>query len=267
MTRRIVAVTFALLVLLTTEVAAAHPEVDDGKELLMEAEFEQALEAFARAEASDDLTREDLITLLGARCLAHLAMDDAGALRQDLRRLASIAPDHRWGREAPPELGEAFAQTLEVVEGELSVTGSAEPVSGGIAFTGEARADPGGLVREIRIFTRLGDGAWRRRSSGGTQAVPAGQSLDYYVEAIGPGGATLATDGSREEPLTSDAALAGASLVRQRDDDDGGGISPWVWIGIGAGVLVAAGVVVAILLLGNTEPDGTQPESPLVIGF
>lgn len=245
--------------------ALAHPEVDEGKELLMEAEFERALEAFARAEEADDLTREDLVQLLGARCLAHLAMDDAGALRQDLRRLASLAPDHRWGREAPPELGEAFAQTLEVVEGTLSVRSRSEGVAGGVSVSAEAVADHGGLVRELRIFTRRGDGRWRRTR--GTQAAPAGESLDYYVEAIGPGGAVLAQEGSREEPVESEAALSGGSLVRADDDDEGGGISPWVWIGIGAGVLVAAGVVLAIVLAGSAGPSGTQPESPLVIGF
>jgi hypothetical protein len=246
--------------------ALAHPDVDEGKELMMAAEFERALEAFARAEEADDLTRDDLVQLLGARCLAYLAMDDSGALRQDLRRLASLAPDHRWGREAPPELGEAFAQTLEVVDGVLGVTSDSEGVPGGVSVSAEAVNDHGGLVRELRIFTRVGGGSWHR-TSGGTQAAPAGQRLEYYVEAIGPGGAVLATEGSRDEPLESGPALAGGSLVRADDDDDGGGVSPWVWIGIGAGVLVAAGVVLAILLVGNAEPSGTQPESPLVIGF
>ena len=55
--------------------AAANPDVDEAKELLMEAEFERALAAFARAEAGDDLTREELVELLSARCLAHLALD------------------------------------------------------------------------------------------------------------------------------------------------------------------------------------------------
>lgn len=265
MSRRAIAVVSVVSCLSMATSASAHPDVDEGKALLMEAEFEQALEAFAHAEEADDLTREDLVELIGARCLAYLAMDDAGALRQDLRRLASIAPDHRWGREAPPELSEAFAQTLEVVDGELGVTAAAEPVSGGIAMSGEALNDHGRLVREIRVFTRQGGGSWHR-SSGGTQAVPAGQRLDYYVEAVGPGGAVLASEGSRDEPLTSDPALAGTSLVRQRDDD-GGGISPWVWIGLGAGVLVAAGVVIAVILATSAGPAGTQPESPLVIGF
>ncbi len=246
-------------------VAFAHPDVDEGKELLMEAEFERALEAFARAEERDDLTREDLVELLGARSLAHLAMDDAGALRQDLRQLASLDPEHRWGREAPPELSEAFAQTLEVVDGIVGVRSETEGVPGGVSIDAETSNDHGNLVRELRVFTRSGGGSWHRRR-GGTQAAPAGQRLDYYVEAIGPGGAVLASEGSRDEPLRSQPALGGGSLIRASDDDEGG-ISPWVWVGIGAGVLVAAGVVLAILLIGNASPSGTQPESPLVIGF
>ncbi len=265
MRRARIVLALGLAVLATPAVALAHPKVDEGKELMMEAEFERALEAFAEAEEASDLTRDDLVELLGARSLAYLAMDDASALRQELRALASLAPEHRWGREAPPELGEAFAQTLEVVDGTVQVRSESEGVPGGVSVEAEAVDDHGDLVRELRIFTRVGGGSWRRTRSG-TQAAPAGQRLDYYVQAIGPGGAVLAAEGSRDEPLQSEPALAGGSLVRS-EDDEGGGISPWVWIGIGAGVLVAVGVVLAIVLVGSSGESGTQPESPLVIGF
>ncbi|RLB48978.1 MAG: hypothetical protein DRJ42_22055 [Deltaproteobacteria bacterium] len=245
--------------------AAAHPDVDEAKELLMEAEFERALEAFARAEEGDDLTREDLIELLSARCLAHLALDDAAALRLDLRRLASLDREHRWGREAPPELGEAFADTLTVVDGELSVSSVATPVPGGVEVRGRAEGDHGRLVNEIRVFARSRSGSYRR-ANGGTQALPAGESLHYYVEAVGPGSAVLAREGSEDRPVTSEPALAGSSLIR-RDDDDAGGVSPWLWVGIGAGVLVVVGIILAVVLGGSSSANGTQPQAPMVIGF
>lgn len=247
--------------------AAAHPDVDEAKELLMEAEFERALEAFARAEAGDDLSRGDLIDLLGARCLAHLALDDASALRLDLRRLASLDRAYEWGREAPPELGEAFADTLTVVQGELSISSEATPVPGGVAVDTATAADHGNLVTGTLLFVRGASGAYRRGSDG-TQALRAGQSLHYYVQAIGPGGAVLAAEGGEDSPVTSAAALAGSSLVRRNDDDDeGDGVSPWLWVGLGAGVLVAVGVILAVVLAGNASADGTQPQPPAVIGF
>lgn len=42
--------------------------------------------------------------------------------------------------------------------------------------------------------------------------------------------------------------------------DEEGGVSPWVWVGLGA-VVVAAGVVAGVLILGNNETD--IPESRL----
>lgn len=256
---------FPLLLSLCPSPAAAHSDVDEGKELLMEAEFERALEAFERAARSNDLTREELIELLSARSLVHLALDDAAALRLDLRRLASLDREHRWGREAPPELTQAFADTLTVIEGELSVTSEVNAVPGGIEVRGEAQADHGGLVREVWIHARSRAGSYHRMSRS-TQVLPEGERLYYYVVAIGPGNAIVASLGSDDSPLISTPALAGPSLIHQDDGEDGG-LSPWLWVGVGAGILVVAGVILAVVLAGSASPDGTQPEAPMVIGF
>lgn len=256
-----------LTTLVASSIAHAHPLVEEGRERLREAEFEAALEALARAEDRDDLTREDLVDLLDARAMAHLALDDSAALRVDLAALASLDPGHRFGREAPPELQEAFQQTLQVTEGPLSLAVEARPVPGGVEIEAEVTEDRASLVRETRVFARVLGSEQFRRLTDRRQPARAGQPVEYYVEAIGPGGAIVATAGSGEAPEVSEGALPLEGPAPVRREDGGEGVSPWVFVIIGAVLVVAGGVTLAIVLASNSGPAGTRPEQPIVIGF
>ncbi len=256
--------------LASSAVAHAHPLVEQGRRQLRRAEFEAALALFDRAAEGDDLTRDDVVDLLDARAMTHLALDDTPALRRDLAGLASLDPEHRFGREAPPELQEAFAQTVQASEGALSLDGRGRGVAGGIEVDVRAVHDAGELVREVRVFVRVGGGSWHRLTDAREPAAE-GQVLDFYAEGVGPGGALVATLGDREDPNRSAPALAvGAPPPIRGGGGGGGGLSPWLIVGIGAAGLavVAAVVIVVVLLTGaGSQAAGTQPESPLVIGF
>jgi hypothetical protein len=268
---RALALATALALVALSSTARAHPLVDEGRRELRRAQFDAALALFDRAEQRDDMTREDAIDLYDARALAHLALDDAPALRRDLSALAALDPEHRFGREAPPELQEAFSQTVRASEGPLALEGRTRGLPGAIEVEVTAMSDPG-IVQEVRVFVRVGGGSWRRLT-GQSQSAGEGQTLDYYAEAVGPGGAVLATLGTREEPRPSEPALAPGSPQPIRaggggGGGGGGGPSPWLFVGIGAAVAaVAALVVVIVVLVTGSQPAGTQPEPPLVIGF
>jgi hypothetical protein len=247
---------------LVPSIAAAHPLVDEGKRLMQRAEFDAALEAFARAEEAEDLAVGDLTEMLAARCLLYLATGDADALQRDLESLVSIDPEWEFGAEAPPELPEAFAAIREESPGRIGMRVSARAAPGGIEVVGEAQNDLARVGREVRVFVET-EGTWRRATE---SFVPtsAGQSVRYYGELIGPGGAVLARDGTRSEPKTSASALAGEAAPIAGGGGGGGGF-PWLWVGVGAAA-IAAGVVAVLLLAGGGE-NGTRPDPPIVIGF
>lgn len=245
--------------------ALAHPLVEEGRERMQLAEFDAALEAFARAEDADDLSRDDLIDLLDARAMVHLATSSREEMDRDLSALSSLDPDHLFGPEAPPELSDAFADVVASSVGSLTVRGSARPVPGGIELSASVEHDTANLTRGTRIWIRQGSGSWRRASER-LVTLPAGGTVDYYVEAIGPGGALIARGGSRAEPLHSEAA-PGDSAAPIRSDGEGGGVGIWLWLGLGA-VVIAGGVVAAVLLFGGDGGGGgTEPNAPVVIGF
>ena len=245
--------------------AAAHPLLDEGRAHLEQAEFERALASLDRAASTDDLDRADVVALLELRALAHVALADVSALDRDIAALASVAPDHRFPPEAPPELQGMLDREAEA-GGQLAVVGAAVTTAAGVRLDAQVEHDAGGIVQEVRIHA-LETGRWR--------TLPAGSTVNarvrsYYVEAIGPGAAVLASHGSAEAPLAVEGrASAGVDwpdVFGDDEEDDGGGDEgPWLWVGVGAGIAVALGVVITVILLSG--PDGTQPETPVVLGF
>jgi len=257
--------------LVAPSTAAAHPLVDEGRRRFEQADFEGALDAFARAESATDLTRDDVIDLLEARALVHLGMGSPEAMRADLSRLVTIAPDHEWDARVAPDVRAAFLEIRGRSPGPLRLVAHAEAVAGGVSVRAEVVHDRASLVRRVQVSARRAGRAWTRVSDA-PLVLPsvAGELVEYYAEAIGPGGAVLATAGTSGAPLHAatraraseeqGAMSAGAtSPSTSARDSDGGGLSPWIWIGIGAAV-VAAGVLVALLVTGaiGGDPD-TQP--------
>jgi len=259
---------FALLLLLGLSVpaaAAAHPDVDEGRERYRNAEFDAALEAFARAEQADDLTRDDLILLFESRALVHSAMQSAEDAEADLARLAVVAPDHELSRRVPPDLRETFDRLRQEGSSRPSVRVTAEAhEGGGAAVQATVEGDAVGLVRHVRVHGRSpASGSWLTAEDGPLE-VPAdpGTTVDHYAEAVGPGGVVLATAGSEEEP--EEIAIPHPAVAAEEPTEGGDGV-PWLWVGIGGGVAAAVGAIVLIAVLasdGGGFTDETQPMLP-----
>lgn len=247
---RFAPVVVALLCLAPSR-ASASPLVDEGMQRLHDADFAGALQAFDEAERGGDLTRAELITLLGARATVHLALDDQRSAVVDLRMLATLDPHHPIDATAPPDFRRAFERAAAAVHAPLSVTVTHERVDDRVEIEAQAREDTAGVVRSLRVLARRAGGAWLPpETAPASISVPASTALEYYVEAVGPGGAVVATAGSRLFPRT----VAPAS-------GDGGGTVPWLWIGLGIGGAVLVATVTAFVFAASANPD-TVIEGP-----
>lgn len=250
----VVAGTAATIASLVCQSASAHPLVDEGRAAYEQAEFVAALEALARAEAADDLVVQDLVELYELRAVVHLAMRNAEAMSADLRRLVAIAPDHSIDARAPPEVRRAFEDARSAAGGALRLVVEARSRASGVTISAEARNDGENLVREIRIVGRARGGEWETVSD--APLLVAGDGIvEYYVEAVGPGGAVLESRGTADDPLR---AAPEDATAPETDEDDGGGPSGWIFVGIGAGVLAAAGAAIALVFVLSPDAD-TQP--------
>jgi len=239
--------------------------VDAGEVLVVEAEFEEALVLFDRAEAGVDLSRADLVRLVSARCLVRFAMDDGDGLSRDLTALASLAPDHRWGAEAPPEITSGFRAARRASTGPIEVLISHRPVASGVWLDAVVAHDDANLVREVRLFSRTHEGAYRRAAPG-PRAVPPGVALQYYAELIGPGGAVIANVASPTAPDTTTPALDGLSAPISEDGNESR--FPWLYVGVGVGAAILVAVLTAVLTAVVTNQSTDQSlRAPVAIGF
>lgn len=256
--------TRALLVLAASMIASsafAHDDIDEARRLYEEAELDQALDALARAQ-DNGLTRDELLEMLDLRLVLNLSLGNDDAVTADLRVLAAIDPDHELPPELPPGPQDAFIEIVEATEDSIGVSIEMESSPAAAVFTATTTGDTQSLISSIRIRARTPNGLWAEDNN--ELVLPLTSSLDvyYYAEALGPGGAVLATRGSEDEPLVARYAPRG----EEEDDSGGGGLSSGAIIGIGVGVaaLVALAVLVAVLGRGGDGPDSFQPSNPMV---
>ncbi|MBX3270230.1 MAG: hypothetical protein KF729_08210 [Sandaracinaceae bacterium] len=244
-------------------VASAHPLVERATALVLDGDYERARELLDEAWGRDDLSRDDLVGLLEARALlAHGAGDGAG-LDHALRALASFAPTHRFGARFPPDLAARSVAIGRTMGGSLRVSTSTLPSPAGVRLEARTEHDAASIVRRLRyrVFEPA-RGEWREVTPPVDAA--AGRELLVFVEAIGPGGAVVATAGSADAPLRVrgvGAEEAGAPAERAERD---GGVSPWVIVGIVAAALAVIGVVIAVSVYAVENPIVTwQPTVPM----
>lgn len=196
--------------------AQAHPDLDQGKRLTRELEFEPALAAFERALGSGSLTREELIDLLVDRALSLHALRRQEELVEDFLWLSALDPDHRLDLRAPPELTALWISVRDQGRGALKVTLAAQANERGELA---AKASLSGTAPEgarARIVLREPDGNWRNVDSAEVnEALPEG-GLELYAEALGLGSVVMARDHGPESPLRVspvDAARAASTTT------------------------------------------------------
>jgi hypothetical protein len=243
--------------------AQVRREVSEARTRALSGEFDRALSAFEGALERSDLGRDDLIAIYEARVFIHFARSESAEMRAELARIAALDPQHAFDTDYfPAGVTDVFREVVGGRAGALSLAAEAVVLaSGEFEVRAEVQNDPGDLTQSVRVHGRgVDDDAW---SSGedtlrvSPDGAPRGE---YYAEAVGPGGAVLASRGSEGAPLSVDLLAVSAS-----GEDDGGGVPLWVWIAGGAG-LVAIAVVVIVLVAtsGGGTSDDTQPTAPMV---
>jgi hypothetical protein len=269
--------------LLLPAVAFAHPLVDRGVRHYDDAEFEDALGAFERAEARADLTRDDLVLLFRTRALVHFAMGSTDAMESDLLRLVALDPEYDVGRGVPPRVRRSFNRIKRRVTEPIGLEVRVLPTEEGLRIEASVVGDEPGLTQNVRIEARTAGQRVYRTADGESLEIVAerDQTVEYVVSAIGPGGAVIVSEGFPDRPreVTPATAAESAQGVRTETrvrtfgsgdlqppavDDEGGSSAVWWILG---GVAVAAAVVVTVLLLtlgGNEDtillaPTGDLP--------
>jgi hypothetical protein len=244
-------------------VALAQSPLEDARERIDAAEFEQAVRVLDQLETGGVLTRDELVQLYLVRAEALLALGRSGAaLDRDLDRLAALAPDLALSDRTRPELREGLAARRRE-QLSLSLSLEIEREAGAVRVRATVRGDPGGLVRGVRLHARAGAASEWTSRSGDTLVLPAAAGdVEYWGEAVGPGGAILATAGSASSPLRGDSAAAPPAIVVETPASPGGGddaTAIGVGIGIGAGVAVVIAIVLAVALTSSSTETQLGP--------
>ena len=244
-------------------VAFADELVDRGVERYEEADFAGALEMFAQAEQSDGLDRDDLARLYEHRAMVHLALEEEEAMRDDLRRLRALDPERIMGESIPPPMRDAYEEIGRDAGPPLTIRARARNDEGVIRIDASIEGDRAELVRGARVGARPGGARSWEIADGDLElrireSAPESSRIEYFAEAVGPGGVVLAHDGSRREPRQLDLLPTPADA----DDDDS---QTWLYAGIGAGaVALIAAIVVVSTVPFIAESDQTQLSGPTV---
>lgn len=248
---------FILFTTFTPALVSAHPLVERARRLYESADFSGALETIDAVDDHSNLTRQDLFELLELRALIGLAIEDPEIQRHSLEDLRALQPDHTFGPEVPPTITRSFAE-LEVPELLLGVRVTRD----GGYVTIDARVRGGEvdrLVRQVIISGRTEDDLWQRSMGEPLDIEADGDSVEWYVQVIGLGGATLLERGTAGEPELEPAA--------SREEEDRRRVRPWVWgVVAGAVVAVAALVLVSVIITNEDEEVQTIVTGPDVFG-
>ncbi len=260
--------------------APAEAQLAAGRRALDAADFQRAIRAFDRAERSERLDRDELVSLYEGRIIARFAVGTRSRAQRDLQILGSLDPQHAFPVEVPPEVGEALATTVRESGGGLGVTLAWSDDAAGSTLTVEVVRDPAEIVTGVRVHTRAGDAAWSEATTREVRVSHgADQLVGAWVEVLGPRGVVLLREGSEASPsvhgelpqvitppvvdmIVPPPPQEEIAPVASNDD----GLALGLGLGLGGAALVAAGVVLGLVFGTQTSSD-TQPTLPMVVGF
>lgn len=258
--------------------APAEAQLVAGRRALERADFQRAIRAFDRAERTERLDRDGLISLYEGRVIARFAVGTRARARRDLQILGALDPAHTFPVEVPPEVGEALATTVRESGGGLGATLTWRDEGEGSTLTIEVARDPAEIVRAVRVHTRVGDGAWSTSAAREVRVAHGeGVIVAAWVELLGERDVVLAHEATEAAPNLHGEALPPPRPLEEEppivieepptettSNDDA--LALGLGLGLGGAALVAVGVVLGIVFGTQTSPD-TQPSLPMTVGF
>ncbi|MFK7991426.1 MAG: tetratricopeptide repeat protein [Sandaracinaceae bacterium] len=272
-------------VFLAPGAAFAHPLIDDARSAYESGQYDRALASLQTAEEGEGLTREDLSDLYLLRANIHRRQQNMQLAQVDLQRLASLDPERQLGRRVHPSLRRLFSEATERVTRPVRVEAAAERLGSSVTVTATVSDDIAALVQGFRIHARAAGGEWRTSQRARLSlTVESHLAAEFWAEAVGPGGAPVATSGSEDSPLNlaavsttvenvtpdpegpqeggngNQAIGTGEPGVQQGGDE---GIPAWPFVVGGVALLAIAGVILGVYF--GTQPgDDTQLGAPMV---
>ncbi|MFO0715136.1 MAG: hypothetical protein U0353_35190, partial [Sandaracinus sp.] len=187
---------------LSVPCVVARAQLAAGRRSLEAADFQRAIRAFDRAERTETLDREGLVSLYEGRIIARFAVGTRTRARRDLQILGELDPTHTFPVEVPPEVGEAFAEVVRSAGGGLDAALSWTDEASGSRLRVEVQRDTASIVTGIRVHTRVGEGPWSS-SDAHEVSIPHAprEAVGAWVELLGPHDVVLHTQGSAEAPV------------------------------------------------------------------
>ncbi len=253
--------------LAATPPAAAQPAgLQAAARQFRDGAFADAEETYQALLAADEgLDRSTLESVYRALTMVRRALQDDAGVERALTALLSLDPDAVL-EDAPPSLGRVVERLREEIRAPVGVEVQSEVRGGEARVTVRATEDVASLVRSVRLYVREEEG-WRARSGDTHRLAP---DTEYFAEAVGPGGAVLASDGSATDPRRTDPAPAGAgprgpvAEDPSNENDTAEGGSVWRWLGPVLGVLLV-GAAVALTLVLRDPTQTTRPTGPMPV--
>jgi hypothetical protein len=165
------------------------------------ADFAAALEAFAAAEAGHGLTRGDLVRLYAHRAVVRFAVGNHAAMEADLVRLLALDPEATPPASAPPPVRAALERVRAQGVDQPRLTAHPVQASDGVRVMARVTRGPPDLVTKVRVFARIrGTDRWVSGDRRVSVLAGPGTHIDWYAEAVGPGGAVIARIGRADRP-------------------------------------------------------------------
>lgn len=259
------AIVLALAVTASAQDASPEEALAEIREMALYARYREALQATQTFLERGDLNASQRNTGLEVLATVHIALRDQSSATSVLQQLYARDPEHRLSDPdaSPPVLsafGRARSNPPPRIEVELAHTPPALQDRGPaiVEVRLGANAD---AVHEVRLRYRqgdddqlstlvmnVGDGVARARLP--VLERSEAYTVEYFVEALAPSGATLTSLGTESEPLafTMPAATVAVAETGPSEPAPAGGDDLW-WVWTILGVALAAGAGVGIYFL------------------
>lgn len=257
-------------VLMSAGFARAQSNLERAIEAYESGELETAEQALGEVP-QDSLSRDDVIQWLVYRALVAHVSGDAEELDASVLQLATLGENDPLGRRAPPPVRTAYENALQRVSDALSVDASASVQAGGVSVEARLRNDMGALIESIRVRARAPGGEWLSNDGEPRVFVPTtGSTVELIVEAIGPGGSVMASQGTDEQPHTEQLGGVSSQVVADdtsvtTDEAAPRNVGKIVGITLTIVAVLAGGAVLTYFLL--RDDDGDHQIAPPVVVF
>ncbi len=259
-----------------TEASAPDAQLSTLQDLVLRANYRQALPAANAYLARTDLTAGARTLGLEILATVHLAMRDEAAAQHDLAELFARDPEYRLSDpEASPVVQSAFARArAQATPWTIQLEHTAPQLSEHTApILSVHVAEHADALHELRLqYRRRGETTAAsvvlpvdaRGAAQGRIPIEGDEAyrVEYWLSAVAPSGHVLGALGSADAPLVVEVpaapqapvliAAGDASAPAQPVETSGGDVTsePWFWVVlgvvvVGAGVGVGVGVVVA----------------------